>query len=234
MFQMRSLTLPGFAQGCPTPLACESEGTWIGGSPTGVDPSRPVSPSQFRDIAARASDPVPASPALLELTFDVPRSVSVLWATQSEEIRVLVTETVLRAVDGTLQMLDSSWVFARRGAGGVAQIDVVSPIAGCAFLHYFDRQGKPGLHVHVDVINAVLGSDGQVSGMDVTTFRSAEELAHERYASSLMSGLRELVGVASEISYGGDRRTHFEVAGVDPAQIWELPLVPLTLEDPRS
>ncbi|MEJ1816011.1 relaxase domain-containing protein [Clavibacter michiganensis] len=234
MFQMRSLTLPGFAQGCPTPLAGESEGTWIGGTPAGVDPSRPVSPSQFRDIAARTTDPVTASPALLELTFDVPRSVSVLWATQSEEIRVLLTETVLRAVDDTLQMLDSSWVFARRGAGGVAQIDVASPIAGCAFLHYFDRQGKPALHVHVDVINAVLGSDGQVSGMDVSTFRSADELAHERYASSLMSGLRELVGVASVISYGDDRRTHFEVAGVDPALIWDLPRVPLTPQDPRS
>lgn len=234
MFQMRSLTLPGFAQGCPTPLAGESEGTWIGGTPAGVDPSRPVSPMQFRDIATRATDPATASPALLELTFDVPRSVSVLWATQSEEIRGLLTETVLRAVDDTLQMLDASWVFARRGARGVAQIDVASPIAGCAFLHYFDRQGKPGLHVHIDVINAVLGSDGQVSGMDVTTFRSAEELAHERYASSFMTGLRELVGVASEISYGDDRRTHFEVAGVDPALIWDLPRVPLTPEDPRS
>ncbi|PPF91283.1 hypothetical protein C5C03_00205 [Clavibacter michiganensis] len=234
MFQMRSLTLPGFVQGCPTPFAAESEGTWIGGTPIGVDPSSPVSRSQFRDIAAHMTDQVDVSPALLELTFEVPRSVSVLWATQAEEIRAPLTEAVLRAVDDTTQMLDSAWVFARRGAGGIAQIEVAGPCAGCAFLHHFDRQGKPNLHVHVDVINVVLGSDGHVSGMDVPTFRSAEELAHERYASSLMSELRELVGVASDISYGDDRRTHFEVAGVDPALIWDLPRVPLPPEGPRS
>ncbi|WP_248888094.1 relaxase domain-containing protein [Clavibacter nebraskensis] len=96
------------------------------------------------------------------------------------------------------------------------------PSRGARFLHYFDRQGKPALHVHVDLINAVLGSDGQVSGMDVATFRSADELAHDRYASSLMSGLRELVGVASEISYGDDRRTHFEVAGCRPGADLEI------------
>ncbi|WP_228512737.1 relaxase domain-containing protein [Clavibacter sp. VKM Ac-2872] len=206
----------------------------MGGVPAGVDPTVPVSRSQFRDVAARVTDPVAVSPALLELRFDVPRSVSALWATQSEEIRVLLTETVLRAVDDTVQMLDSAWVFARRGAGGVAQVAVASPVAVCAFMHYFDRQGKPGLHVHIDVINVVLGSDGQASGMDVSTFRSADELAHERYASSLMSGLRELVGVASDISYGDDRRTHFEVAGVDPELIWDLPRVPLAPGDPRS
>ncbi|UQB17843.1 relaxase domain-containing protein (plasmid) [Clavibacter nebraskensis] len=90
------------------------------------------------------TDPVTSSPTLLELTFDVPRSVSVLWATQSEEIRVLLTETVLRAVDDTLQDARLVWVFARRGAGGVAQVDVASPIAGCAFPALLRPSGKAG------------------------------------------------------------------------------------------
>ncbi|WP_434513190.1 hypothetical protein ABUV18_03041 (plasmid) [Clavibacter nebraskensis] len=234
MFQMRTLTLSGFSQGCPAPFAAESVGIWAGGIPVGVDPSSPVSRSQFRAVAAHMTDQVNVSPALMEITFEVPASVSVLWATQSDEIRALLTEVLLRAVDDTMQLLDARWVFARRGPGGVAQLDVTDPIARCAFLHHFDRQGKPSLHVHVDVINVVLGSDGRVYGMDVATFRTAEELAHEKYVSCLMSGLRELVGVASDISYGDDRRTLFEVAGVDPALIWELPRVPLPPEAPRS
>ncbi|WP_434181462.1 MobF family relaxase (plasmid) [Clavibacter michiganensis] len=234
MFQMRTLTLPGFAQGCPTPFAAESAGTWIGGIPVDVDPSSPVSRAQFQDIAARTTDQVSVSPALLELTFEAPRSVSVLWATQSDEIRALLTQALLRAVNDTMQMLDERWVFARRGSGGIAQIDVVDPTACCVFLHYFDRQGKPNLHVHVEVINVVRGSDGQLSGMDVTTYRTAEEVAHEKYTSSLMTELRDLVGVACDISYGEDRRSLIEVAGVDPAVIWDLPRVPLAPEGHSS
>jgi hypothetical protein len=227
MFEIRAMSLMSFAQGCSAPMATDTDGTWVGGTPVGVDPTLPVPRARFLDIAAQMTGPIGASPELVEVTFEVPRSVSVLWATQAEEIRALVVEAVLRAVDTTMQALGSEWVFARRGERGVAQIDVVDPAAGCVFMHYFDRQGKPGLHVHVDVVNAVLGSDRRVSGMDVATFRSAEELAHERYVSSLISALADLLGVAADVSYGEDRRSLFEVAGVDPALIWDLPRVPL-------
>lgn len=228
MFTIRSMSLSTFAQGCPTPLAADSDGIWVGGAPAGVDPTLPVSRTHFLDIAAQMTRPINASPELLEVTFEVPQSVSVLWATQPEANRTLVVDAVLRAVDNTMQALESEWVFARRGERGIAQIDVVEPAAGSVFMHFFDRQGKPGIHVHVDVVNAVLGADHRVSGMDVGTFRSAEELAHERYVSSLISALRDVLSVAAEVSYGEDRRSLFEVAGVDPELIWDLPRVPQT------
>ncbi|WP_420367157.1 relaxase domain-containing protein [Curtobacterium sp. L1-20] len=228
MFEIRTMRLSKFAQGCPTPLAATAEGTWVGGVPAGVDPSQPVSRAVFQDIATRMTDPISASPELLEVAFEVPLSVSVLWATQADEIRALLSESVLGAVDDTMRTLGSEWIFARRGERGIAQIDIVEPAVACAFMHHFDRQGKPGIHVHVDVVNAVLGSDRRVTGMDVTTIRSAEEVAHERYVSSLIAALDDRLSVAVDISYREDRRSHFEVAGVDPALIWDLPRVPQT------
>ena len=87
-----------------------------------------------------------------DCTFNAPKSVSLIFALGSPEIRKDVSAAHDAAVDAAMAVFEDEAARARRGRGG-AEIVRAGGFVAAAFRHRTSRSGDPHLHTHVVVAN---------------------------------------------------------------------------------
>jgi conjugative relaxase-like TrwC/TraI family protein len=158
-----------------------------------------------------------------DLTFSVPKSVSVLWAVADAGTQALILEAHHRAMDEVLDLLEREVATTRRGVdagdGAVAQADIVGIIA-TAYDHWDSRVGDPQLHTHVVISNKVkTAGDGRWRSLDGRPLHAAVVALSAHYNAVLADRITGAFGIEWEQR---DRGIHHNPA-------WELELVPESL-----
>lgn len=167
---------------------------------------------------------VRAPVAGFDLTFSVPKSVSVLWALGNKDIQDRVLAAHHRAVQETLQWLETNAIHTRAGHNGVAHVPVEGAVAA-AFDHWESRAGDPQLHTHLVIANRVKRiSDGAWTSLDARTLYQAVVAASEHYNGLLFDELQHQLGTATEARAPAVASHNFlrELAGIDPSLIAEF------------
>lgn len=162
--------------------------------------------------AARGSQTATAG---FDLTFSVPKSVSVLWGLADATTQELIVVAHHDAVAQVLDLLEREVVATRTGHGGVAQVPVVG-VAATAYDHWDSRANDPQLHTHLVISNKVKAAhDGQWRTLDSRALHHAVVALSEHYNAVLTDRLTNTFGVAWERrERGPDRSTQWEIAGV--------------------
>ncbi|MBT2555908.1 MobF family relaxase [Arthrobacter sp. ISL-5] len=159
-----------------------------------------------------------------DLTFSVPKSVSVLWALSAREIQNEILQTHHDAVNATLQWLETYVIHTRAGRNGVAHLGTRGAIAA-AFDHWESRAGDPQLHTHMVIANRVQRiTDGAWVTLDSRTLYRAAVAASEHYNGLLFDALHRNLGTDADIREPG-ANTHNpsqQLNGVDDALIREF------------
>lgn len=180
------------------------------------------------DLAKSDRQPV----AGFDLTFSVPKSVSVLWAMADADTKAAVHTAHRAALDQTLSWLDERVIQTRAGHAGVAKVATRGLIA-TAFDHWDSRAGDPQLHTHVVVANRIQrASDGAWTTLDSVALHKYVVAASERFNGLLFDELARSLGTRAEIrgdaaheAHGlavADRNARIELAGVPDELIEEF------------
>jgi conjugative relaxase-like TrwC/TraI family protein len=154
-----------------------------------------------------------------DLTFSVPKSVSVLWALADPDTRRQIVAAHHAAIDDVIRLVERDVAATRIGATGpdgpVAQIDVHGVIAA-AFDHYDSRAGDPQLHTHVVIANKVQAvTDGRWRALDGRPIHAAVVALSEHYNAVLADHLTNRLGVTwTQRHRGPDRNPQWEITGV--------------------
>ncbi|MBB6406189.1 conjugative relaxase-like TrwC/TraI family protein [Arthrobacter sp. AZCC_0090] len=159
-----------------------------------------------------------------DLTFSVPKSVSVLWALSPQDVRDQVFAAHHRAVQDTLAWLESRAIGTRTGRNGVAHVPVRGAIAA-AFDHWESRAGDPQLHTHLVIANRVQRTiDGAWTTIDSRTLYKAVVTASEHYNGLLFDELQRSLGTETELRtpVSVERNPSRELSGIDAGLITEF------------
>ena len=150
-----------------------------------------------------------------DLTFSLPKSVNILWASGDEQVRRTIMACHQEAVRETLASFQSGQAYSRKGAGGVVKQRADGVIA-CSFTHWDTRDGDPHLHDHVLISNVLRREDGQLGALDgKTLFGSAVSLS-EQHTNLVMDKLTESLGVQWRRRDTGDSKASvYDLVGVD-------------------
>jgi conjugative relaxase-like TrwC/TraI family protein len=149
-----------------------------------------------------------------DLTFSVPKSVSVLWAGADDATRAAALEALDEAVAGGLRYLE-------RHAFKVSVRKRPLPASGIVaadYLHTTSRALEPQLHHHVVVANYGLGPDGVARALDARFVFHHAKTASFLAAAELRYQLTARLGVTwTEVENG-----IAEIAGVPAAALEEM------------
>ncbi len=159
-----------------------------------------------------------------DLTFSVPKSVSVLWALSPRSIQDQILDTHHQAVSATLEWLEEHVIHTRAGRNGVAHLSTRGAIAA-AFDHWESRAGDPQLHTHMVIANRVQRiTDGAWVTPDSRTIYKAAVAASEHYNGLLFDALHRNLGTDTDIREPA-ANTHNptqQLTGIDDALIREF------------
>ena len=96
-----------------------------------------------------------------DIRFAAPKSVSLLYAVGSPEVRAAILRAHDHAVAQAVGYLERTACFVQRGKGGVV-IEPGSGFVSMAFRHRSSRAGDPALHTHLVTANMTrAASDGR-------------------------------------------------------------------------
>ena len=182
-------------------------------------------PNQASTVTGRNGHPVRrAAVAGFDMTFSVPKSISVLWALGSDEYKDKVMAAHHAALEATLAWLETSAIHTRAGHGGVAHVGVHGAIAA-AFDHWESRSGDPQLHSHVVIANrAQRVSDGAWTTLDSRMLYKVTVAASQHYNGLLFDQLGRDLGTEAEVRTptSAIHNFSFELSGVDDELIREF------------
>ncbi|MFD6176162.1 MULTISPECIES: MobF family relaxase [unclassified Isoptericola] len=162
-----------------------------------------------------------------DLTFSVPKSVSVVWGLADRRTQGLILAAHHRAVAETIGFIERQVAATRVGAdagdGSVVQVDVTGLVA-MAFDHWDSRAHDPQLHTHVVVANKVRAVvDGKWRTLDSRALFNANVAFSEFYNAVLADRLTGTLGVTwSRRARGRDRSPALEIDGVPDDLIREF------------
>ncbi|WP_341303210.1 MobF family relaxase [Pseudomonas sp. TMP25] len=151
-------------------------------------------------------------------SFNVEKSLSLLYATLPRSEQVLFEQALMEAASKTINHLESRGVFAyRTGAQGTSTHP--GKVIAANYLHFTNRNQEPHLHIHTEIPNLILGNDGQWRTLDARElYRRQVEIA-ALFDASLASALqRDLPSVARHLECDPDR-SGLIVAGIDHSTI---------------
>ena len=138
----------------------------------------------------------PASVAGFDLTFSVPKSVSVAWALADEPTRGRIHAAHRRALEQAIAYGESQVFATRSGHAGAVSEDVCGIVA-TAFDHWDSRAGDPQLHTHVVVLNRAQSIvDGAWKTLDSKALFAASVGMSELYNGLLADELTRDLGWA--------------------------------------
>nr|WP_184829977.1 MobF family relaxase [Jiangella mangrovi] len=186
-----------------------------------------LSPEQrtesMRQIKAEeAARSRPRTVAGYDLTFSVPKSVSVLWGLADVGTQAMIVHAHHDAIADVIALLERDVAMTRTGTGGVAQIETLG-VAATAFDHYDSRASDPQLHTHVVIANRVQGRDGRWRTLDGRPMHAAVVALSEHYNSVLADHLTRALGVGWERRTRGEKRNpSWEIVGISDDLISEF------------
>ncbi|NKX94274.1 relaxase domain-containing protein [Sanguibacter hominis ATCC BAA-789] len=155
-----------------------------------------------------------------DLTFTIPKSVSVVWAVADEETQRAILAAHETAVSQALEYVEDEVLQTRSGRNGVASVGVRGMIAG-RFNHWESREGDPHLHTHVVVSNRVQrASDGKWLSVDSRGLHRSAVAVSELHQNLLLDELHRSLGMtfAERTDVQSNASVH-DVTGVDPTLI---------------
>lgn len=162
-----------------------------------------------------------------DLTFSVPKSVSVLWGIADAQTQERIVEAHHAAVADVIDFFEREIAATRAGVadrdGAVAQVDVAG-VAAVAYDHYDSRAGDPQLHTHVVVSNKVMTLlDGRWRSLDGRPIYSSLTGISGHYNALLADRLTRDLGVEWELRQrGADRNPQWEITGISDDLITEF------------
>jgi conjugative relaxase-like TrwC/TraI family protein len=157
-----------------------------------------------------------------DLTFTVPKSVSVLWAMGNTHTRDLISRTHRQAVEDALLFVEARVAATRTGHGGTQRL-ATSGLIAAAFDHWDTRAGDANLHTHLVIANKVQGADGQWRSLDGRVLHNAAVAVSELYDNLIADRLAAVLPVQwSYRDRGRNRTSAFELDGVDDALLAEF------------
>jgi conjugative relaxase-like TrwC/TraI family protein len=157
-----------------------------------------------------------------DLTFTVPKSVSVLWALADPATQTRIANAHRDAVNRCLQLIEAHALFTRIGSGGVAQVPARGAIAA-TFDHWDTRTGDPNLHTHLVLANKVQGLDGRWRSIDAKALYAATVAVSEVYDCLIADAVHRDTGATWSLRNRGMRRSPaFEIDGVDDVLLAEF------------
>jgi conjugative relaxase-like TrwC/TraI family protein len=151
-----------------------------------------------------------------DLTFSVPKSVSLLWARADGARQGAITAAVHEAVAAGMAYLEDNAAFVRTGARAKAQ--PAKGLLAASYLHGTSRALDPQLHAHVVVANMAEGPDGVVRALDGRALFAHAKTASYLAAAELRLGLTRRLGVEWEPA----ERGLADIAGVPRPAIVEM------------
>jgi conjugative relaxase-like TrwC/TraI family protein len=163
--------------------------------------------------------PSAAGVAGFDLTFTVPKSVSVLWGLGDSHIRESIEVAHHAAVADVLTVIEGRALQTRTGAGGAQRMATYGAVAA-AFDHYDSRAHDPHLHTHLAIANRVQGVDGRWRTIDARDLHAGAVAFSELYDGLLGDRLAAALPVTfSWRDRGGRRAPAFEADGVGDAML---------------
>ncbi|MFD0705634.1 MobF family relaxase [Alloscardovia venturai] len=142
----------------------------------------------IKNMSIHTADPrKPNSKATLQgvdMTFTVPKSVSILYALADENTRHIIDKAHYEAVAQAVADAEKTAAKTRQGHAGAAVVDATGFAAG-SYTHFTNREGEPHLHTHVTVTSIVRRkSDGKLTMLDARHLlgqKQAIQHAHDGY-----------------------------------------------------
>ena len=218
----------------------ESVGRWVGNAATALGLDGEVSGEDLRAVLAGLAPgtaltpngeqlrPHPRRVPGFDLTFSVPKSVSVAYALGDLLVQGAVVEAGEAAVAETLAWLEREACHVRRGTNNrhakVPDVEMWGtrrlPGAGfvaAQFRHRTSRAGDPQLHWHVLVANTTQGPDRRWSALDGTGLYRSKRTAGVVFQAALRRELTERLGV----EWTAPVKDSCEIAGI-PRKIIRL------------
>lgn len=148
-----------------------------------------------------------------DLTWSVPKSVSVLWSQASPQIRAQIEIELRCSVRQATNYLATVGVVSRRGTDGVVR-ESARLVFAC-FEHSTSRAMDPQLHVHSILINLGIRPDGSTGTLEPRELYRHQLAAGALFRAELAARLERSLGLRARRS---DRC--FEIVGV-PAVLIE-------------
>jgi conjugative relaxase-like TrwC/TraI family protein len=177
--------------------------------------------------AEETADGMRHAVAGFDLTFSVPKSVSVLWAVADAATQERIADAHHAAVADVVDFFEREVAATRAGIsdsdGAVAQVSVAG-VAAVAYDHFDSRAGDPQLHTHVVLSNKVLTvMDGRWRSLDGRSVFSSVTGLSAHYNALLADRLSRDIGVEWEFRQrGADRNPQCEIAGISEELIGEF------------
>ncbi len=213
-----------------------ADGTWPGRwrgtglTGLGVEPGATVGRQEavalFHHFAhpltgtALGRTPAPDSQVVngFDMTFRIPKSVSLLWAVADDETRQAIWDAHAEAITMALDWVEDDVLRTRSGRDGVA-VEETRGLVAAAFDHFESRDGDPHLHTHVAVANRVQRVvDGAWRTIDGRALLGSAVAVSELHENLLLDLLHERLGmVFTERPRPGvtSRAVVADVAGID-------------------
>jgi conjugative relaxase-like TrwC/TraI family protein len=218
----------------------ETVGRWIGNAASGLGLEGDVTGEDLRAVLAGLkpgtgltpnSENLRAHPRRVpgfDLTFSVPKSVSVAYALGDPLVQGAVVEASEVAVAEAVAWLEREACHVRRGTNRQqAKLDHPAewgtrrlPGAGfvaAQFRHRTSRAGDPQLHWHVLVANTTVGPDRRWSALDASGLYRSQRAAGVIFQAALRQQLTVRLGV----EWGPAVKDSCEIAGI-PRRVLRL------------
>jgi conjugative relaxase-like TrwC/TraI family protein len=180
----------------------------------GLAPGTGLTPNGTR-LAAHARR-VPG----FDLTFSVPKSVSVIYALGDPLVQASVVEACDAALVEALSWLEREACFVRRGtnnrkmaadpAGFGTRRMIADGFVAAQFPHRTSRMGDPHLHWHVLVANTARGIDGRWTALDGTALYRAQRTVGVLFQTAMRREISQRLG----IEWGPTHSDSAEIAGI--------------------
>ncbi len=126
-----------------------------------------------------------------DITFSVPKSVSVLWAASTPQVQDTISDSLTRAVESGMAYIEDEAFWVRAGRGS----DHASGMTAAAYRHTTSRALEPQLHDHVVVANMATTNGGQVRAVDARGLMAHATTAGHVAAATLRRELTQHLGV---------------------------------------
>jgi conjugative relaxase-like TrwC/TraI family protein len=148
----------------------------------------------YAEARKHAGRRIDARVASFDLSLSDPKSVSLLAAGSSAEVRAEVQAGRHAAIRQVLAWLEQEAVGVRRGHNGTDRFRGQG-VTAAAFDHRSSREGDPQWHTHVLVQNATVGPDGRWSALDSKRLYAHAMTADRIYHAALRAELTRRLDV---------------------------------------
>ncbi len=213
--------------------AGEAPGVWVGNGGDSLGLVGEVEPADLRAVLAGLAPGTGLTPngttlrahprrvPGFDLTFSVPKSVSVAYALADRRVQHLIVSACEAALSETLSWLEREACFVRRGtnktenretwgeAWGTRRM-VARGFVGAAYRHRTSRAGDPHLHWHVLVANLAQGIDGRWSALDGRAIYDTARTGGAVFQAAMRRELTAALGV----EWGPVHENAAEIAGI--------------------